>query len=97
MTPTMFLINIIGGVSLLLYGLRLVRLGVTRGFGVSLRKILEKGTSNRFFALVSGLVVTMFRPKAQALAPEPSDHVFASSAYKEDRDLRALGASPPYE
>lgn len=66
MTPTLFFINIIGGVSLLLYGLRLVRLGVTRGFGVSLRKVLEQGTRNRFFSLLSGLVVTMFLQSSTA-------------------------------
>ncbi len=66
MTPTLFLINIIGGVSLLLYGLRLVRLGVTRGFGVSLRKVLERGTQNRVLSLCSGLVVTMLLQSSTA-------------------------------
>ncbi len=66
MTPTLVLINIIGGVCLLLYGLRLVRLGVTRAFGLSLRRVLERGTSNRFIALISGLIVTMFLQSSTA-------------------------------
>lgn len=36
----------------------MVRTGVTRGFGASLRKIISRSTSNRFTALLAGIGVT---------------------------------------
>lgn len=57
-TPTIMLINIVGGVSLMLWGLKLVRLGVTRGFGASLKRALSISTGNRVFALMTGAAVT---------------------------------------
>lgn len=47
-----------GAVALLLFGLRLVRNGVMRAFGVQLRKIIAHSTSNRFLAFGSGIIVT---------------------------------------
>lgn len=55
---TLTLLHIIGGVCLLLFGLRLVRNGVTRAFGVQLRKIISSATSNRVFAMLAGVGVT---------------------------------------
>lgn len=60
------LLNIIGGVCLLLFGLRLVNIGVTRGLGVSLRRMLERGTKNRFLACFSGILVTIFLQSSTA-------------------------------
>ncbi len=54
----MVLINIIGGVSLMLWSLKLVRLGVTRAFGAQLRQALSASTSNRITALFSGAAIT---------------------------------------
>lgn len=56
--PSVILLNIIGGVTLLLFGLRLVRNGVTRAFGVQLRKAIAVSTSNRITAFFAGLGVT---------------------------------------
>ncbi|MAM34777.1 MAG: na+/Pi-cotransporter family protein [Micavibrio sp.] len=59
MSPTLVLINIIGGVCLLLFGLRLVRVGVTRAFGASLQRTLSRATGNRFKAFIAGIITTM--------------------------------------
>ncbi|HPQ50166.1 MAG TPA: Na/Pi cotransporter family protein, partial [Alphaproteobacteria bacterium] len=56
--PSLVLLHIIGGVCLLLFGLRLVRNGVTRAFGVQLRKIISGATRNRVLAMIAGVGVT---------------------------------------
>jgi phosphate:Na+ symporter len=56
--PSLILLHIIGGVCLLLFGLRLVRNGVTRAFGVQLRQIISSATRNRVLALLAGVGVT---------------------------------------
>lgn len=58
MTPSIILLNIIGAVCLLLWGLRLVRRGITRAFGTSLRQFVSYAAGNRFSAFGAGLVVT---------------------------------------
>lgn len=52
------MINIIAGVCLLLWGLVLLRLGVTRGFGAQLRRFLSACTANRIKAFLAGLGMT---------------------------------------
>ncbi len=52
------MINIIAGVCLLLWGLTLLRLGVTRGFGAQLRRFLSACTSNRVKAFLAGIGMT---------------------------------------
>lgn len=56
--PSLLLLHIIGGVCLLLFGLRLVRSGVTRVFGVQLRNIISSATRNRVLAFLAGVGVT---------------------------------------
>ncbi len=56
--PSLILLHIIGGVCLLLFGLRLVRTGVMRAFGVQLRQAVSYSTRNRLFAFVTGIAVT---------------------------------------
>ncbi len=58
MTPTLILLNIIAGVCLLLWGVTLVRLGVTYGFGSNLRGVLAASTQNRVKSFFSGLFIT---------------------------------------
>lgn len=55
---SLILLKIIGGVCLLLFGLKLVRSGVTRAFGVQLRKIISVATKNRVTAMLAGVGVT---------------------------------------
>lgn len=56
--PSIILLHIIGGVCLLLFGLRLVRNGITRAFGVELRKAISVSASNRVSAFLTGIGVT---------------------------------------
>ena len=55
---SLILLHIIGGVCLLLFGLTMVKSGVTRAFGVQLRKIISIATKNRITALFAGIGVT---------------------------------------
>lgn len=52
------LINIVGGVALLLWGIRMVRTGINRSFGGELRRALSLSANNRLTAFVAGLGVT---------------------------------------
>ena len=58
MSPTLVLINMIGAVALLLWAMRMVRTGMTRAFGSSLRLFLGRYLTNRFSALLAGIGVT---------------------------------------
>lgn len=50
----------------MLWALKLVRLGVTSGFGAQLRRLLSASTKNSFVALFSGAAVTMFLQSSMA-------------------------------
>jgi phosphate:Na+ symporter len=52
------LLDLLGGVALLLWGLHMVLSGVLRAFGPDLRRILGKALRNRFTAFVAGLGLT---------------------------------------
>jgi phosphate:Na+ symporter len=52
------LLDLVGGVALLLWGLHMVLTGVLRAFGPDLRRFLTKALSNRVAAFGSGLVLT---------------------------------------
>lgn len=58
-SATAILIHLAGAVALLIWAVRLVRTGAMRAFGPSLRKTLQRFTSNRFAAFASGVVVTL--------------------------------------
>ena len=62
------LVNLIGGVALLLWGLRMVRIGVIDGWGSEVRSALGASLSNRFKAFFSGLGVTMLLQSSSATA-----------------------------
>jgi phosphate:Na+ symporter len=51
-------LDLLGGVALLLWGLRMVRSGIVRVFGSELRRLLSRALSNRFLALLGGIGVT---------------------------------------
>lgn len=55
---SLILLKIIGGVCLLLFGLTMVKSGVTRAFGLQLRKIISIAAKNRVTALLAGVGVT---------------------------------------
>jgi phosphate:Na+ symporter len=60
------LLHIIGSVCLLLFGLHLVRSGVTRAFGVQLRKVIALSTSNRISAFFAGIGVSALLQSSMA-------------------------------
>jgi phosphate:Na+ symporter len=55
---SMVLLDLMGGVALLLWGLHMVLTGVLRAFGPDLRRILGKALHNRFAAFCTGLGLT---------------------------------------
>jgi phosphate:Na+ symporter len=55
---SMVLLDLMGGVALLLWGLHMVLTGVLRAFGPDLRRILGKALHNRFAAFGAGLGLT---------------------------------------
>ena len=52
------LVSIVGGVALLLWGVRMVRTGVTRSFGAELRRLLAVSAKSRLSAFAAGIAVT---------------------------------------
>jgi phosphate:Na+ symporter len=55
---SMVMLDLMGGVALLLWGLRMVRSGIVRAFGSDLRRVLGTAVRNRFMALLAGLGLT---------------------------------------
>jgi len=55
---SLVLLDLMGGVALLLWGLHMVLTGVLRAFGPNLRRFLDKALRNRFSAFVAGLGLT---------------------------------------
>jgi len=54
----MVLLDLMGGVALLLWGLHMVRSGIMRAFGSNFRRVLGTALRNRFLALLAGIGVT---------------------------------------
>ena len=50
------LLNLLAAIALLVWGTHMVRTGILRVFGASLRQVLSRSLCNRFKALVSGWV-----------------------------------------
>src|SRR3569832_1844474 len=55
---SLVLLDLMGGVALLLWGLHMVHSGILRAFGADLRLLLAKALSNRFPAFNAGLGLT---------------------------------------
>jgi phosphate:Na+ symporter len=55
---TIVVLDLIGGVALLLWGLHMVHSGILRAFGAELRQLLSKALGNRFAAFAAGLGLT---------------------------------------
>jgi len=55
---TIIILDLMGGVALLLWGLHMVESGILRAFGSQLRQFLGKALNNRFAAFAAGLVMT---------------------------------------
>jgi phosphate:Na+ symporter len=52
------LLDLVGGVALLLWGLHMVHSGIVRAFGSNLRRLLGSALRNRALAFLAGMVVT---------------------------------------
>jgi phosphate:Na+ symporter len=55
---TIVLLDLMGGVALLLWGLHMVRTGILRAFGPQLRRLLSKALGNRIAAFLAGCALT---------------------------------------
>ena len=62
------LLNLLAAIALLVWGTHLVRTGILRVFGASLRNLLAKSTSNRAAACLSGIGVTALVQSSTATA-----------------------------
>lgn len=65
---TMVLLDLMGGVALLLWGLHMVRSGILRAFGPDLRLVLSKTLNNRFKGLIAGIGLTAVLQSSTATA-----------------------------
>jgi phosphate:Na+ symporter len=62
------LLDLMGGVALLLWGLHMVRSGIMRAFGAELRRFLSTALRNRLLALLAGVGVTAVLQSSTATA-----------------------------
>lgn len=68
MSVSLMLLSILSGICLLLWGLRSVKRAVLRGYGGHVQKAIAKGTRNRVFAVLSGIITTLFLQSSTATA-----------------------------
>jgi len=62
------LLNLLAAIALLVWGTHLVRTGILRVFGASLRDVLARSIGNRFAAAMSGIGVTALVQSSTATA-----------------------------
>jgi len=65
---SLVLLDLMGGVALLLWGLHMVHSGILRAFGPDLRLLLAKGLNNRLAAFAAGLGLTALLQSSTATA-----------------------------
>jgi phosphate:Na+ symporter len=68
MSATRVLIELVGEVALLMWGIHMVGVGVQRAFGTDLRRVLGIGLRNRLCAFLTGLAVTAALQSSTATA-----------------------------
>jgi phosphate:Na+ symporter len=68
MNGTALLVQLVGGIALLLWGVRMVRTGMTRAFGANLRRVLAVGMQNRLSAFACGFGITTLLQSSTATA-----------------------------
>ena len=61
-------LNVVGSVALLLWGVRMVRTGLTRAFGATLRRAIGLCARNRFTAFLGGIAITGLLQSSTATA-----------------------------
>jgi hypothetical protein len=67
---TLVLLDLMGGVALLLWGLHMVQSGIMRAFGPDLRRILSRALCNRVAAFGAGLGLTALLQSSTAMTPK---------------------------
>ncbi len=67
-SATQLLINLLGAVALLLWGMRMVRTGIERAFGSGLRQAIGRSVANRFRAMAVGIGATGILQSSTATA-----------------------------
>lgn len=65
---SLVLLDLMGGVALLLWGLHMVHSGILRAFGPDLRRLLTRALNNRFTAFAAGLGLTALLQSSTATA-----------------------------
>src|SRR6266478_8472629 len=65
---SLVLLDLLGGVALLLWGLHMVHSGILRAFGPNLRLLLAKALKNRFTAFAAGIGLTALLQSSTATA-----------------------------
>ena len=65
---SLVLLDLMGGVALLLWGLHMVHSGILRAFGPDLRRLLAKALNNRFTAFAAGIGLTALLQSSTATA-----------------------------
>jgi phosphate:Na+ symporter len=65
---TLVIVNLLGGVALLLWGVRMVRTGVMRAWGDRLERFLSQHLGNRFSSYFAGAVATAILSSGTAMA-----------------------------
>ncbi len=65
---SLVLLDLMGGVALLLWGLHMVHSGILRAFGPDLRLLLAKALNNRFAAFAAGIGLTALLQSSTATA-----------------------------
>jgi len=65
---TLVIVNLLGGVALLLWGVRMVRTGIMRAWGDRLRSFIEHRLGNRASAFLSGGIATAILGSGTAMA-----------------------------
>ena len=76
MSGTEIIVTLLASVALLLWGVRMVRTGMTQAFGAQLREVLETYARNRFGAFGIGLLITTILQSSTATALLLSSFVF---------------------
>jgi len=69
------LVNVLGGVALLLWGTRMVRTGFTRSYGAAMRRVIGMSGKNRVTAFGAGVVISTILQSSTAAAMVVSSFV----------------------
>ena len=65
---SMIILDLMGAVALLLWGLHMVHSGIVRAFGSDLRRLLSLGLRNRYYAFLAGAAITVLLQSSTATA-----------------------------